>query len=256
MENKKVRCKICNSLNEGIILAHYNLKLCLKCFPIFFKNRIDETVKKFKMFQLSDPILIGLSGGKDSISLTKALKELGYKIRALHINIGIDGISEKTEEFVKNFCENEKVDLKIIKLKELFPLPLYKLSKITKKPICAVCGMIRRYIMNMESKEEIIVTGHTLNDEVSFIIKNLLFWNDDLLSRTNPVLVEKQGLSRKAKPLCLTTEKETTLFCKVLGIKYINEPCPYKSEIYEVFKDITIKLNETFPASIIGVYTG
>lgn len=256
MENKKVRCKICNSLKEGISLEHYNLKLCLECFPIFFRKRIDETIKKFKMFQPSDPILIALSGGKDSVSLTKTLRDLGYNIRALHINIGIKGLSEKTEEFVINFCENEKIDLKIIKLQEIFPLPVYKLSKIAKKPICAVCGMIRRYIMNMEAKEETIVTGHTLNDEVSFIIKNLIFWNDDLLSRINPVLSEKQGFSKKVKPLCLTTEQETKLFCEVLGIKYIDESCPYRSEVYDVFKHVTAELNKNFPGSIIGFYKG
>lgn len=256
MEITKIRCKVCSSLKEGIILDHYNLRICLSCFPDFFKKRINDTIKKFNMFKLSDTVLIGISGGKDSVSLTKALKDLGYRVKALHINMEIDEISEKTEKFVKSFCENEKIELRIVKLQQLFPLPLHKLSRISKKPVCAVCGKIRRYIMNMEAKEEVIVTGHTLNDEVSFIIKNLIFWNDDLLSRINPILTEKEGLIRKAKPLCLTTEKETTAFCKILGINYVDTPCPYKSEVYSVFKDITMKLNENFPGSIIGFYKG
>ncbi len=256
MEITKIRCKVCSSLKEGIILDHYNLKICLTCFPEFFKKRINDTIKKFNMFKFSDTVLIGISGGKDSVSLTKALKDLGYTVKALHINMEIDENSEKTENFVKHFCETEKIELKIIKLQQLFPLPLYKLSRIAKKPLCAVCGTIRRYIMNKEAKEEVIVTGHTLDDEVSFIIKNLIFWNDDLLCRINPVLIEKEGLSRKAKPLCLTTEKETAAFCRILGINYIDTPCTYKSEVYNVFKDITTKLNKNFPGSIIGFYKG
>lgn len=256
MENKKVRCKICSQIKEGVLLEHYNLKVCNDCFPDFFRKRLDETIKKFKMFTLSDSILIALSGGKDSMSLTKALKDLGYKIRVLHVNTGIPEISEKTEKLVKNFCANEGIEIKVINLHDIFSLSLDRISKIIKKPICAVCGMLRRYIMNMEAKQEIIVTGHTLNDEVSFILKNLLFWNDELLSRVNPVLEQKDSLSRKTKPLCLITEEETRIFCKILKINYIDEPCPYKPEVYDVFKEITLMLNKNFPGSIIGFYKG
>jgi len=256
MENKIIRCKICNSLKEGIILNHYNLKLCFECFPSFFRKRVVDTIEKFKMFEKSTPVLVALSGGKDSMSITKALKDLGYNIRALHINIGIDGLSEKTEELVSAFCEKEGILLKILKLKDFIDFPLKKLSKVTKKPVCAVCGMLRRYLMNKEGENQTIVTGHNLNDEVSFILKNMLFWNDDLLSRISPVLKEKEGLSRKVKPLCLITEDETRLFCKISGIQVIEERCPYKSEVYNVFKGIVEELNKNFPGSIIGFYKG
>lgn len=257
MEIKKIRCKICNSIKNGITLPNYNLKVCLECFPAFFKKRVKDTVEKFKMFDSEAALLVALSGGKDSMSLTKALNDLGYKVRALHINMQINGISGKTEEIVKKFCDSENISLKILKLKDFLDFPLDKISKISKKPACAVCGTIRRYILNTEAKEyETVVTGHTLNDEVSFILKNLIFWDEQLLSRINPVLIEKQSLRRKAKPLCLTTEQETEIFCILSGIEYIDESCPYKSEIYNVFKDITGILNKKFPGALIGFYKG
>lgn len=256
MEIKQIRCNFCGFLKKGLILKHYNLKLCLECFPVFFKKRVQETIEKFKMFSKKDRILIAVSGGKDSMSILKALKDMEYNIKALHIDVGIGEVSKKSKEVIQDFCEKENISLKIIRLQEEIHLPLKELSKVSKRPICAVCGMLRRYILNRESSGQTIVTGHTLNDEVAFILKNMIFWNDELLARIYPVLFEKEGLSRKAKPLCLITEEESRFFCETLSIKYIDEPCPYKSEIYELFKKVVYEINYEFPGSIIGFYKG
>lgn len=256
MEIKRIKCKLCGQIKDGTVLKHYNLKTCLDCFPELFKKRVQNIIEKFKMFNKKDRLLIGISGGKDSMSLTKALKDLGYNIYAIHINIGKEELSEESEKTVQNFCHKENISLKIIKLQEKFKASLEELSKVSRKPICAVCGMLRRYLLNRESEGHVIITGHTLNDEVAFIFKNMLFWNDDLLSRIYPVLNEKDGLGRKVKPLCLITEEETVLFCKILNINYITKTCPYKSEIYKVFKDTVNEFNKHFPGSIIGFYKG
>lgn len=256
METKKIKCKLCGYLKEGVILKHYNLKVCTECFPEFFKKRVQDTIEKFKMFNTKDNILVAVSGGKDSMSITKALKDLGYNIKAIHINADLGEVSRKSLEIVQNFCKGENIPFKIVELKEIIEVSLEEISKILRKPICAVCGMLRRYILNRESQGQTIVTGHTLNDEVSFILKNMIFWSDELLMRISPVLEEKEGLSRKVKPLCLITEQETRLFCKLLNINYFDEPCPYKSEVYEVFKKIVYEINEEFPGSIIGFYKG
>jgi len=256
METKTIKCKLCGQTKEGVVLRHYNLKICTDCFIGFFKKRIQETIEKFKMFDKKDSILIGISGGKDSISITKALKDLEYNLYALHINPETGEFSEKSEKIVQSFCNKENIPLKIIKLQEEFEASLEELSKISGKPICATCGMMRRYLLNKESEDKVIVTGHTLNDEVAFIFKNMLFWDDNQLSRIYPVLRRKNGLSRKVKPLCLITEDETRLFCEILDIKYVTEKCPYKSEIYEVFKNTVNEFNNHFPGSIIGFYKG
>lgn len=256
MQVKRIRCKFCNQLKEGLIFRHYNLKVCLKCFPDFFKKRVSETIKKFNMFNPSDSIVVAISGGKDSLSITKALKDLGYNIMALHINTKIGNFSEESKRIVEKFCLNENISLKIIDLNEEIKASFEELSKISKKPICAVCGMLRRYIMNRESKGRVLVTGHTLNDEVSYILKNILFWNDAFLSRIYPVQYEREGLSKKVKPLCLISEEETSAFCEILNLEYINKPCPHKSEIYDIFKSIVENFNEKFPGSILGFYKG
>jgi tRNA(Ile)-lysidine synthase TilS/MesJ len=252
----KVRCKICGIIKEGLSIKHYNIKLCFDCFPQFFIKRVQNTIEKFKMFNQDSNLIVAISGGKDSMSLAKALKELGYKMRAFHMNVNISEVSQKSQSIVENFCNKENIPLKTIELYEQIKASLEDLSKISGKPVCSVCGMMRRYFINKEAQEEVIVTGHTLNDEVSFILKNILFWNDELLARVNPVLQEREGLSRKVKPLCLISEEETLAFCKVMNIEYVDEPCPNKPEIYDIFKTTVKGFNDIFPGSIAGFYKG
>ncbi len=256
MEKVKVKCKFCGLLKEGFRIKHYNLKICFDCFPDFFKNRIQHTIEKFKMFEKDSSLLVAISGGKDSMSMAKALKELGYNLRAIHLNVNLGDISDKSQKIVEKFCQNENIPLLIIDLNLELNVSLKDLSRISRRPICAVCGMLRRYFINREAKDEVIVTGHTLNDEVSFIFKNMLFWNDDLLSRISPLLYEKEGLHRKVKPLCFITEEETLQFCNVMKIEHIEDACPYKSEVYDVFKDTVNHFNQKFPGSILGFYKG
>lgn len=256
MENVKVRCNICKILKDGFSIKHYNLKICQDCYPYFFTKRVDSTIDKFKMFDRQSDLLIAISGGKDSLSVTKALKELDYNLRALHINLNITDFSKKSQEIVQKFCLAEKIPLKIINLNDEINATLKELSRIAKKPVCAVCGMLRRYFMNREANESIIVTGHTLNDEVSFILKNLLFWNDELLLRIYPILEKREGLNKKAKPLCFITEEETIAYCKVLNIEYYDQTCPYKPEVYEIFKRTVENFNNKLPGSILGFYKG
>jgi len=109
MQTTKIRCKICGALNEGVILKHYNLKVCLDCFKIFQK-RVQEIIEKFKMFDKNNDILIAISGGKDSMSITKALKDMGYTITALHINTGIKDISKNHRKLFK-YSAKKKISL-------------------------------------------------------------------------------------------------------------------------------------------------
>ncbi len=252
----QVRCKVCGNIKDGFKLEHYNLRICNDCFPKFFEKRVEETIKKFKMFTKKDSVVVAISGGKYSLSVTKALKNLGYNIRAFHLNARLGPISDKSQEVVEEFCRKEGIPLEIRYLEEEFEVSIKELSRISGRPICAVCGMVRRYVLNKFAKGEVIVTGHTLNDEVAFILKNLLFWNDEQLSRNYPVLEEREGLSKKVKPLCLITEEETSIYCRLQGIRVVEEPCPNKPEVYEVFKKTVENFNEKFPGSILGFYKG
>ncbi|MEM2238890.1 MAG: ATP-binding protein [Candidatus Bathyarchaeia archaeon] len=255
---KKVKCKRCGVVKEGVYLPSYNLKLCLDCFQLFFENKTQKTIEKFKMFSKNDKIAVAISGGKDSTALAKSLKNLGYNIHLVHINCQIEeeNYSKNCQETVEKFAEEENLPLTILDFKKEVEVDVKLAAKIASKEICALCGMVKRYLLNREAAEfDVLVTGHTLDDEAANLLSSLIFWRE-FLERQWPVLREEGPLKKKAKPFCLTFERETKLYCDILKLPYVKNPCPLRGGTYVFFKKIIQEVEREMPSSIIGFYKG
>jgi uncharacterized protein (TIGR00269 family) len=220
---------------------------------------VKETIGKFKMFSTEDKIAVTISGGKDSMALAKVLKDLGYNITLFHINCQIkeNDYSEKSQKAVEEFAKIENLPLRILDFKDEIGIDVKLAAKISKKEICGVCGMIKRYLLNREAKDfDVIVTGHTLNDEAASLLKSLIFWQEGFIRRQFPVLKEEESLKKKAKPLTFCFEKETKLSCDILNLPYQKEPCPLRGGSYVLFKKIIEELEEEMPSSVLNFYKG
>jgi uncharacterized protein (TIGR00269 family) len=257
-EIKILKCRKCQKIKEGVNLRSYNLKICFDCFLDFFRKRVKKTIEKFKMFSEKDKIAVAISGGKDSMVLAKVLKDLGYNITLFHINCQIKekDYSKNCQKMVEKFAQKESLPLKILNFKDEIGIDLKKAAEISKKEFCGVCGMIKRYLLNREAKDfDVIVTGHTLNDEAASLLSSLIFWKD-FLKRQYPVLEEKGSLKTRAKPLTLCFEKETKLFADLLKLPYYKKPCPLANGPYVFFKKIINDLEEKMPSSVLNFYKG
>lgn len=257
-EAKILKCKRCQKIKEGIHLKSYNLKLCFDCFLDFFRKRVKETIEEFRMFNIKDKIVVAISGGKDSVALAKVLKDLGYNISLFHINTNIKegNYAEKSQKAVEEFAKKEKLPLKILNFKDEIGIDIKVASKIAKKEICGVCGMIKRYLLNREAKDfDVIVTGHTLDDEAGSLLSSLIFWKE-FINRQWPVLKEEESLKRKAKPLTFVFEKETRLFCEILKLPYNSQTCPLRGGSYVFFKKFIHSLEEEMPSAVLNFYKG
>jgi tRNA(Ile)-lysidine synthase len=66
-----------------------------------FSFRIKRTISRRRLLQPEDRILVGVSGGADSVALARVLRELGYRIGVAHLNHGLrGGDSDADERFV------------------------------------------------------------------------------------------------------------------------------------------------------------
>ena len=67
------------------------------------------------MLQKDDKVIVGLSGGADSIALILLLKDLGYPCIAAHCNFQLRGKeADRDESFVQSFCNQQQIPLHII----------------------------------------------------------------------------------------------------------------------------------------------
>ncbi|MBQ9280232.1 MAG: tRNA lysidine(34) synthetase TilS [Clostridia bacterium] len=132
-------------------------------------EKVKQTIEKYHLLEASDQILVGVSGGPDSITLLNILYELGYNIIVAHVNHGIRENAEKDEKFVENFCLEKEIPcfIKRVKLKEI-------ISEMTLEEL----GRKIRYdffyeIMQQENCTK-IATAHNANDNAETVIMNMI----------------------------------------------------------------------------------
>ncbi len=82
-------------------------------------QRIRDYVKLHNMLEKQQKVVIGLSGGADSVCLAVVLKEMqqeyGYILKAVHVNHGIRGAEAKADEaFCREFCSKNNIQLTVV----------------------------------------------------------------------------------------------------------------------------------------------
>ena len=93
------------------------------------KNKVLKTIKKYNLIENGDKLVLGVSGGPDSIAMLNILNdlriekdiELDFNIVVAHINHMIRDEAIEDENFVKKFCEEKGIEFysKSIDVKKL-----------------------------------------------------------------------------------------------------------------------------------------
>ena len=138
------------------------------------KEDVLSVIKRYNMLENCDRIVVGLSGGADSVCLLSVLNSLkaeyGFSLVAAHINHGIRGAeAQRDEESCKKLCESLNVPLEILHA----DIPtLSKQQGIGEEE----CGRIVRYdfFRSLAGERGKIATAHNLNDNAETLLLNLV----------------------------------------------------------------------------------
>jgi tRNA(Ile)-lysidine synthase len=75
-------------------------------------NKIQKYIDEKRLLEPHENVIIGLSGGADSIAMLHILRSLGYRCIAAHCNFRLRGEeSDRDEAFVRNFCNENAIEL-------------------------------------------------------------------------------------------------------------------------------------------------
>lgn len=92
-------------------------------------NQVQSYIESQKLFTPSQRILIGISGGRDSVCLALILKQLGYSIALAHCNFKLRAEEANQDEaFVKEFAKNQALELFNIRFDTKTYADLHKIS--------------------------------------------------------------------------------------------------------------------------------
>lgn len=138
-------------------------------------QKVKQTIQSYGMIQQGDKILVGVSGGADSVCLFHILyllaQELGFTIAAAHLNHGLREAADEDEEFVKQLCY--RYSTKVYTKREQVSLLADETGKTIEE-----AGRIARYHFFREISERegytYTATAHNRNDNAETVLLNLL----------------------------------------------------------------------------------
>lgn len=228
---------------------------CAECFLRHYQRRVEKTIKKFKLIQKNDKVLVAVSGGKDSLSCADVLNRLGFNISVLHIDVGIKKCTnERSKRVVEEFCKERNIPFYFTSFEEFFGIEdINKFFKIAKRPICATCGMLKRALFNKFARENgftKIATGHCADDIVKYFFKSMLAGDRDSilwLSKLKPITPSSHPkVITRIRPLFEMLEIENLAYTKFRNIVVAGcTMCSYfqrKDKWTEILRDVDKKI--------------
>ncbi len=232
-----MKCSKCGG-TAAIQMRQHKLALCGSHHVEWIRTQTERFIVKYRMFTRDERVLVAVSGGKDSLALWDVLLGLGYHADGLYIGLGIDGgidYSSQSLDKIHGFLAGRpQVRLHVVDVPTRYGATIPQASRLTRrgksKP-CAVCGLVKRHVMNRVARDEdydVLATGHNLDDEAAVLFGNTLHWQLGYLARQAPVLPSSaDGLVRKVKPFCRLYERETAAYALIQEIDYIYDECPF-----------------------------
>ena len=139
------------------------------------KNKVLDTIKKYNLIETKDKIVLGVSGGPDSISMLNILNEikneLNFEIYVAHMNHMIRKEAEDDENYVQEYCTKNNIQFFV---KRVDVVQIANTNKIGTEE----AGRKVRYEFFEEVMKNVnankIAIAHNKNDKVETIIMNLL----------------------------------------------------------------------------------
>ena len=187
---------------------------------------IGEAIGDYNMIRPGDGIMIGLSGGKDSLLLSLALAVLKkrspapFVLKACLIDHS-DG--EVSTGPVSNFMDELGIPLTII------AHPTYKIIKERdERSPCSLCANLRRGILASAAKDlgcGVIALGHHKDDAAETVLMNLFYGGR--FKCFHPHLYMSRTETRVIRPLVYIEERQIELEAKRLALPVTKSCCPY-----------------------------
>ena len=215
-----------------------------------------RAIEDYNMIEDGDKIAVALSGGKDSITMLKALKSLQFfypkkfELIAISVNPGFEFIDA---DFLRKTCDEIGVPF----FEEKYDIYKIVFEDRQEKNPCSLCANLRRGILNTAAKREgcnKIALGHHLDDVLETFLMNLLFAGS--ISTFSPVIyMDRSGITL-IRPLIYVPEKDTKRFVKKSGTPVMPKVCKMdghstREYVKQLIVTLSIK-NKHVKANIMG----
>ena len=209
-------------------------------------ERFVKAMATYHLIEDDDRILVGLSGGKDSLCLLELMASRAkiqhprFSLEALHVRM--ENIHYETDtSYLQQFCDNLGVPLHVRTTRfevepsvefTAVPQQYIDTARLRKqKQPCFLCSWMRRKEMFNLAQElgcNKIALGHHQDDLIHTALMNLTFQGrfDSMPARLK---MRKMPLTI-IRPLCLIQEQDIKAFAEMRNYQKQTKYCPYETD--------------------------
>ncbi len=221
-------------------------------------SRTRAAVDDYKMIENGDRIAVGVSGGKDSVMLLKALCDLkrfypkDFQIVAITLDMRFDN---QDGDFtpIQQLCDEYGIEY-VVKKTDLYEI-IFNIRK--EESPCSLCARMRRGILHDTAKElgcNKIALGHHLDDAAETFMMNLLI--ESRIGCFAPVTYLSRRDITMIRPLVYVRETAVEQAVERLNLPIVESKCPVNEKTKrEDAKILLQRLSEEYgdvPERIIG----
>ncbi|MDN5276268.1 MAG: tRNA 2-thiocytidine biosynthesis protein TtcA [Clostridiales bacterium] len=207
-----------------------------------------KAVEDFNMIQEGDRIAVGVSGGKDSLTLLKALKlyqyfsPVSFHIEAITLTMGFEDFDVSP---IEAFCKELGVPYTV--KHTLIGKIIFEVRK--EKNPCSLCARMRRGALHDVALElgcKKVALGHNLDDAIETFFLSLFY--EGRFNTFSPVTyLDRKGIT-VIRPLIYAPEPEIIGAARRHNLPVVQSPCPAAGHTQrEEMKKLMRSLAKTFP---------
>ncbi|MCZ6648831.1 MAG: TIGR00269 family protein [Thaumarchaeota archaeon] len=251
----------CSKCGKGAVYGrrYSGVKLCSPCYSHSIIEKTRRTISKFGMLEYGTKMAVGVSGGKDSLSLLHVLSKIviphGSELFAVTVDEGVEGYRDEAIQNAIELSSRLGVKQITVSFKELFGTGLDDvLEKRKGKRIasCTVCGTFRRRALEIGAQKvgaDVIATGHNLDDFLQTFLMNLFSGDVERIRWMDPAIKHNTDFAfRRIKPFMEIYEEEIAFYAFTNNLPLQSETCPHMNEsIRSEMREILNKLERAHP---------
>ncbi len=208
-----------------------------------------RAVDDYHMIAENDVIAVGISGGKDSITLFEAMIQLKrfypipFRLIGITVDLGFD-TPLKTDD-IKKMAEESEIEYHVIQtqIKEI----VFDIRK--EENPCSLCAKLRKGAL-MDAAKQLgcnkVALGHNYDDVVETFFMKLIFEGN--IGCFSPVTYLSRKDITQIRPLIFAPEWEIKSTAERLGLPVFKNPCPADGETKrQEIKDLIANLRKNYP---------
>lgn len=193
------------------------------------RKKIEKAILDYRMIEKGDRILLGVSGGSDSLALLKFFSDgfihvtSDFSFMVGVIDLGFNESNPEENKILESHFNRLNINYQIVKTQ----INQKAFDPNAKKNPCFICSMFRRrYLYELAHRQHCnkIAYGHHKDDIIETLLLNIIYGRE--INTMNPVQEIFQGSKTIIRPLTYVDESLIKKFARESKLPIVPKHCP------------------------------